>query len=72
MPAAATALEAVAKEAASGTLCRSIYRNATQTVFGEGAARAVLMLVAAWSPAIRRRPRACPTGGPAMPLSRPL
>jgi uracil-DNA glycosylase len=44
MPAAATLLKAVAKEAASCTLC-PLYRNATQTVFGEGAARARIMLV---------------------------
>src|SRR5918995_4020120 len=44
MPAAATLLKAVAKEAASCTLC-PLYRNATQTVFGEGAARAQIMLV---------------------------
>ena len=44
MPAAATLLKAVAKEAASCTLC-PLYRHATQTVFGEGAARAPLMLV---------------------------
>ena len=37
-------LKAVAKEAASCTLC-PLYRNATQTVFGEGAARASIMLV---------------------------
>ena len=44
MPAAAMSLKAVAKEAASCTLC-PLYRNATQTVFGEGAARAPIMLV---------------------------
>ncbi|GEP55527.1 UdgX family uracil-DNA binding protein [Reyranella soli] len=44
MPAAATQLKAVAKEAASCTRC-PLYRNATQTVFGEGAARATIMLV---------------------------
>ena len=44
MPAAATPLKTVAKEAASCTLC-PLYRNATQTVFGEGAARARIMLV---------------------------
>jgi DNA polymerase len=44
MPAAATQLKTVAKEAASCTLC-PLYRNATQTVFGEGAARAPIMLV---------------------------
>ena len=44
MPAAATLLKAVAKEAAACTLC-PLYRNATQTVFGEGAARAPIMLV---------------------------
>jgi DNA polymerase len=44
MPAAATLLKTVAKEAASCTLC-PLYRNATQTVFGEGAARAQIMLV---------------------------
>jgi uracil-DNA glycosylase len=44
MPAATTLLKTVAKEAASCTLC-PLYRNATQTVFGEGAARAPIMLV---------------------------
>ena len=44
MPAAATLLKAVAREAAACTLC-PLYRNATQTVFGEGAARAPIMLV---------------------------
>src|SRR5689334_12187764 len=44
MPAAATLLKTVAKEAATCTLC-PLYRNATQTVFGEGAARAPIMLV---------------------------
>ncbi len=44
MPAAAPSLKAVAREAASCTLC-PLYRNATQTVFGEGPARATLMLV---------------------------
>ena len=44
MPAAATLLKTVAKEAASCTLC-PLYRNATQTVFGEGSARATIMLV---------------------------
>ena len=44
MPAAATLLKSVAKEAAACTLC-PLYRNATQTVFGEGAARAPIMLV---------------------------
>jgi DNA polymerase len=44
MPAAATLLKAVAREASSCTLC-PLYRNATQTVFGEGAARAPIMLV---------------------------
>ena len=44
MPAAATLLKTVAKEAASCTLC-PLYRNPTQTVFGEGAARAPIMLV---------------------------
>jgi uracil-DNA glycosylase family protein len=44
MPGAATLLKTVAKEAAACTLC-PLYRNATQTVFGEGAARATLMLV---------------------------
>jgi uracil-DNA glycosylase family protein len=44
MPAAATLLKTVAKEAASCTLC-PLYRNATQTVFGEGSARAPIMLV---------------------------
>ena len=44
MAAAAALLKAVAREAAACTLC-PLYRNATQTVFGEGAARAKLMLV---------------------------
>ena len=44
MPATATLLKTVAKEAASCTLC-PLYRHATQTVFGEGAARAPIMLV---------------------------
>jgi uracil-DNA glycosylase len=44
MPAAAALLKAVATDAASCTLC-PLYRNATQTVFGEGAARATLMMV---------------------------
>lgn len=44
MPATATLLKTVAKEAASCTLC-PLYRNATQTVFGEGPARAAIMLV---------------------------
>lgn len=44
MPAAATLLETVARDAASCTLC-PLYKNAMQTVFGEGPARAALMLV---------------------------
>src|SRR5215510_4429136 len=40
----ASELRRVARAAASCTLC-PLYRNATQTVFGEGAARATLMLV---------------------------
>src|SRR4029450_1363742 len=44
MPAAATVLRTVAREAASCTLC-PLYRNATQTVFGEGPAQVALMLV---------------------------
>lgn len=44
MPAAAAMLKAVAKEAASCTRC-PLYRNATQTVFGEGAGRASIMMV---------------------------
>src|SRR6185369_9630811 len=44
MPAAATLLKTVAKEAAACTLC-PLYRNATQTVFGEGPARASIMMV---------------------------
>lgn len=44
MPAAATRLKAVAREAEQCTLC-PLYRHATQTVFGEGPARARLMLV---------------------------
>src|SRR5262245_37329676 len=44
MPAATITLKKVAKHAASCTLC-PLYRDATQTVFGEGPARAFLMLV---------------------------
>ena len=44
MPAAATLLKTVAKEAATCTLC-PLYRNATQTVFGEGLKKARVMLV---------------------------
>jgi uracil-DNA glycosylase family protein len=44
MPATAASLKAVANEAASCMLC-PLYRNATQTVFGEGTARARIMLV---------------------------
>jgi len=44
MAAAAALLKEVAREAAACTLC-PLYRNATQTVFGEGAARAKLMHV---------------------------
>src|SRR5260370_28508512 len=44
MPAAATLLKAVAKEAATCTLC-PLYRNATRTVFGAGPARAAIMMV---------------------------
>jgi DNA polymerase len=44
MPATAALLKTVAKEAASCTRC-PLYRNATQTVFGEGSARAAIMLV---------------------------
>lgn len=44
MRATASRLKAAAKEAASCTLC-PLYRNATQTVFGEGPAKAVIMLV---------------------------
>lgn len=44
MPAAASQLKAVAREAEQCTLC-PLYRHATQTVFGEGPARARLMLV---------------------------
>ena len=44
MPAAAALLKTVAKEAASCTRC-PLYRNATQTVFGEGTAHARIMLV---------------------------
>ena len=43
MPGAATLLKTAAREAAACTLC-PLYRNATQTVFGEGPARADLML----------------------------
>jgi len=44
MPAAAAKLKRVAEEAASCTLC-PLYRNATQTVFGEGPAGAAIMMV---------------------------
>ena len=44
MPAAATQLKRVAEEAASCTLC-PLYRNATQTVFGEGPVGAAIMMV---------------------------
>jgi uracil-DNA glycosylase family protein len=44
MPAAVTLLKAVAQEAASCTRC-PLYRNATQTVFGEGPAKASIMMV---------------------------
>src|SRR5215470_16763169 len=44
MPTAGTLLKTVAREAASCTLC-PLYRNATQTVFGEGPPRATIMLV---------------------------
>ena len=44
MPTAAAELKRVAKEAASCTLC-PLYRNATQTVFGEGPAPAAIMMV---------------------------
>jgi DNA polymerase len=44
MSAAVATLKAVAKEAASCTLC-PLYRNATQTVFGEGLARASIMIM---------------------------
>lgn len=44
MPAAAALLKTAAREAAACTLC-PLYRNATQTVFGEGPARAGIMLV---------------------------
>ena len=44
MPAAASQLKRVAREAASCTLC-PLYRHATQTVFGEGPAGASIMMV---------------------------
>src|SRR4051812_14067978 len=44
MPARSATLKAVAQEAAACTLC-PLYRNATQTVFGEGAARASIIIV---------------------------
>ena len=44
MPAAATQLKRVAEEAASCTRC-PLYRNATQTVFGEGPVPAAIMMV---------------------------
>jgi DNA polymerase len=44
MPTAAAQLKRVAREAASCTLC-PLYRNATQTVFGEGPVPAAIMMV---------------------------
>ena len=44
MPTAGTLLKTVAKEAAACTLC-PLYRNATQTVFGEGPPGAPVMMV---------------------------
>src|SRR5262245_63423144 len=44
MPAAATQLKRVAKEAKTCTRC-PLYRNATQTVFGEGPVGAEIMMV---------------------------
>src|SRR6478736_7525791 len=44
MPATATQLKRVAREAASCTRC-PLYRHATQTVFGEGPVGASIMLV---------------------------
>jgi uracil-DNA glycosylase len=44
VPAAATRLKTVAKEAMACTLC-PLYRNATQTVFGEGPPGAPIMMV---------------------------
>src|SRR5258708_6142299 len=44
MPAAASQLKRVAREAASCTLC-PLYRHATQTVFGEGPVGASIMMV---------------------------
>src|SRR5438445_7527595 len=44
MPAAATQLKRVAREAASCTLC-PLYRHAMQTVFGEGPVGASIMMV---------------------------
>ena len=44
MPAAATLLKRVAEAAASCTRC-PLYRNATQTVFGEGPVPAAIMMV---------------------------
>jgi DNA polymerase len=44
MPGATTLLKTVAKEAAVCTLC-PLYRNATQTVFGEGPPGALIMMV---------------------------
>ena len=61
MPAAATLLKSVAKEAATCTLC-PLYRNATQTVFGEGAAPAPIMLVGE-QPGIRKIWPAIPSSG---------
>jgi DNA polymerase len=43
-PAAATLLKSVARKAATCTLC-PLYRNATQTVFGEGPIGAAIMMV---------------------------
>jgi DNA polymerase len=44
MPAAATRLKKIAEEAKSCTRC-PLYRNATQTVFGEGPIGAAIMMV---------------------------
>ena len=44
MPSAAVLLKAVATEARACTRC-PLYRNATQTVFGEGPAKASIMMV---------------------------
>src|SRR3977135_1348312 len=64
MPAAASQLKRVAREAASCTLC-PLYRHATQTVFGEGPAGASIMMVGEQpgdQEALARHPFVAPEG----------